>query len=96
MSRLADVLATLRDAAEAIAPAAVEERREHVAEVLRLIFGERLHKAPRTVQDAVAVVSALRSQCTRLEDEIDNLRAETEGLRAEARAAWASLAKGTK
>lgn len=82
MSRLADALAALRDAAEAIAPAAVEERSEHVAEVLRLIFGERLRKAPRTVQDAVAVINAMRSQVARLEDEIDNLRAEVESLRA--------------
>ena len=82
MSRLADALAALRDAAEAIAPAAVEGRREHVEEVLRLIFGERLRKAPRTVQEAVAVINAMRSQVARLEDEIDNLRAEVERLRA--------------
>ncbi len=82
MSRLADALAALRDAAEAIAPAAVEERREHVAEVLRVIFGDWPYKAPRTVQDAVVVMNAMRSHRTRLEDEIDNLRAEVESLRA--------------
>lgn len=82
MSRLADALATLRDAAEAIAPAVVEERREYLEEVMRLIFGEWPYKAPRTVQEAIAVVSAMRSQRTRLEDEIDNLRAEVAALRA--------------
>ena len=82
MSRLADALAALRDAAEAIAPAAVEERREHVEEVLRVIFGEWPYKAPRTVQDAVVVMNAMRSHRTRLEDEIDSLRAEVAALRA--------------
>lgn len=83
MSRLADALAALRDAAEAIAPAAVEERREHVAEVLRLIFGGQLRDAPpRTVQDAVAVVIDMRAERDRLRAEIDNLRAEVATLRA--------------
>lgn len=82
MSRLADALATLRDAAEAIAPAAVEERREYLEEVMRLIFGEWPYKAPRTVQDAVAVVIDMRAERDRLRAEIDNLRAEVATLRA--------------
>ncbi len=75
MSRLADVLATLRDAAEAIAPAAVEERRLHVEHVLAVVFTDWPHTAPVTVQDACRVVRAMRA-------EIDNLRAEVASLRA--------------
>ncbi len=82
MSRLAEALATLRDAAEAIAPAVVEERRAHVEEALRFIFGDFPRKAPRTVQEAAEVVDAMRSHRPRLEDEIDNLRAEVASLRA--------------
>ena len=81
MSRLADVLATLRDAAEAIAPAAVEERREHVAEVLRLIFSD-LPYPPTTVQSACHVVRVMRDERTRLQAEVANLRAEVTALRA--------------
>ncbi len=82
MSRLADVLATLRDAAEAIAPAVVEERRQHVEETLRFVFGSFPHKAPRTAHEAAEVVDAMRTHRTRLEAEIDNLRAEVATLRA--------------
>lgn len=82
MSRLADALATLRDAAEAIAPAVVEERRQHVEETLRFVFGSFPHKAPRTAHEAAEVVDAMRTHRTRLEAEIENLRAEVERLRA--------------
>ena len=75
MSRLSDALATLRDAAEAIAPAAVEERRLHVEHVLAVIFTDWPHAAPVTVQDACRVVRAMRA-------EIANLRAEVTALRA--------------
>ena len=82
MSRLADVLATLRDAAEAIAPAAVEERREHVENILLVIFGDFPRKAPRTAQEALAVVREMRAEGDRLRAEIENLRAEVATLRA--------------
>lgn len=82
MSRLADALAALRDAAEAIAPAAVEERREHVAEVLRLIFSDLLHDAPATVQDACRVFRAMQASRARLQAEVESLRAEVTALRA--------------
>lgn len=82
MSRLADALATLRDAAEAIAPAVVEERRQHVEETLRFVFGDFPRRAPRNAFDAAEVVDAMRSERTRLEAEIDNLRAEVATLRA--------------
>lgn len=76
MSCLADALATLRDAAEAIAPAVVEERRQHVEETLRFVFGDFPRKAPRTVQEAAEVVDAMRAERTRLEAEVAALRAK--------------------
>ena len=82
MSRLADVLATLRDAAEAIAPAAVEERREHVEEALRFVFGDFPRRAPRNAFEAAEVVDAMRAERDRLKSEIENLRAEVAALRA--------------
>ena len=81
MSRLADALATLRDAAEAIAPAVVEERREHVEEALRFVFGDFPYP-PTTVQSACHVVRVMRAETARLRAEIDSLRAEVTALRA--------------
>lgn len=80
MSRLADALATLRDAAEAIAPAVVEERRQHVEETLRFVFGDFPRRAPRNAFDAAEVVDAMRSERTRLEAEVEKLRAEVAAL----------------
>jgi hypothetical protein len=80
VSRLADALATLRDAAEAIAPAVVEERRQHVEETLRFVFGDFPRRAPRNAFDAAEVVDAMRSERTRLEAEVEKLRAEVAAL----------------